>query len=93
MLLFENPRFLKTRTGDCLQAFEVAEMERETDEEIRHLIARCFEEVFSLLVNHQDALVAMSAAILQNLTLEKKQLRRLVKEIEFKRGRRWKFRL
>ena len=77
------------RTGDCRQGFEVAKMERKTDAKVRRLIAKCFEEVFSLLVSQQDALVALSAAILQILTIEKGQLQRIIKEAGVKQGKRW----
>jgi hypothetical protein len=69
MLLFRNPRFLSTRAGDCLQAFEVAERELKTDEEIRRSIARCFEKVVSLLISYQDALVTISKNISKILRL------------------------
>jgi hypothetical protein len=93
MLLFRNPRFLNTRAGDCLQAFEVAERELKTDEEIRRSIARCFEKVVSLLISYQDALVTISKNIIQNFTLEREQLQRLVEKAGVKRGKRWNSRL
>ena len=93
LFLFGNRDALSLHGGECAQAFEIAETERKTDLGVRHFIAKCFEEVVSFLVDHQDALVAVTKAILQKRTLEKDELERVIEESGVPRGKRWNLRL